>query len=207
MTAYFCIFFVNSDDVVHWKYSHLSSFPYDTQNSDCSFLLSYFCFSLTETALNPDVWLWGMGKLQNRGELPMSHPPSLCLAQPHPHTWQVNALDGITVITRDTVIEEKPHVTQLGLPLSDETGGRNEEEGERDWGRVGKREKGRGLILLFSKFMLGRPHFQVNCNTFLLSLSLKDLPWAHGFFLTTFLHQFLLLKYFTFAQGWNKPCE
>lgn len=49
---------------------------------------------------------------------------------------------------------------------------------ERDWEELGKgeKEKGRSIILLFSKFILEKPHFQVNCNASLLSLSFKKLP-------------------------------
>lgn len=104
----------------------------------------------------------------------MSQPPSLCLAQPHPHTWQVNSLDGIILITRDTVIEESPMSLSLdshSVMRQEEGGGRGERLGESR--EEGKRKR---PYLLFSKFVMERPHFQVNCNTALLSLFLKELP-------------------------------
>lgn len=138
------------------------------------FLLSYFCFSLTETALNPDVWLWGMGRLQNRGELPMPHPPSLCLAQPHPHmasSWSPG-----TPWLRKAPCHSAWIPTQW-WDRRKEGGGRGERLGESR--EEGKRKR---PYPLFSKFMMERPHFQVNCNTALLSLFLKELRRSHVFF-------------------------
>lgn len=107
----------------------------------------------------------------------MSYPPNLCLVRLPPRTASkfINSLDSILLITRDTAIEE----SSVSLSLDSRSviiqeKGMKRRGRERDW-EEGKRKK-RSIILLFSKFILEKLHFQVNCNASLLSLALKELP-------------------------------